>query len=226
MDLIELLILGLVFFAVSGAGKKKKKKNQQSGPASRNPAGAERAAGQPRGRAAMVEEQRRRAEAYRAQQAREADGREHPDSSRQSEAREHPYSRTAEDGGKRMSEAQRQRLQELRERQQERRESQAAAYGGPVRPHVAPSATTVQPHVAPSATTVQPHVAPSATTVQPHVAPLHVAAAPMRRQESEPLCLHPLHFHRAALVNGILMAEILGPCKARRHDPTNYNRLR
>lgn len=215
MDLIELLILGLVFFAVSGAGKKKKKKNQQSGPASRNPAGAERAAGQPRGRAAMVEEQRRRAEAYRAQQAREADGREHPDSSRQSEAREHPYSRTAEDGGKRMSEAQRQRLQELRERQQERRESQAAAYGGPVRPHVAPSATTVRPHVA-----------PSATTVQPHVAPLHVAAAPMRRQESEPLCLHPLHFHRAALVNGILMAEILGPCKARRHDPTNYNRLR
>ena len=204
MDLIELLILGLVFFAVSGAGKKKKKKNQQSGPASRNPAGAERAAGQPRGRAAMVEEQRRRAEAYRAQQAREADGREQPDSSRQSEAREHPYSRTAEDGGKRMSEAQRQRLQELRERQQERRESQAAAYGGPVRPHVAPSATTVQPHVA----------------------PLHVAAAPMRRQESEPLCLHPLHFHRAALVNGILMAEILGPCKARRHDPTNYNRLR
>ena len=208
MDLIELLILGL-------AGKKKKKKNQQSGPASRNPAGAERAAGQPRGRAAMVEEQRRRAEAYRAQQAREADGREQPDSGRQSEAREHPYSRTAEDGGKRMSEAQRQRLQELRERQQERRESQAAAYGGPVRPHVAPSATTVQPHVA-----------PSATTVQPHVAPLHVAAAPMRRQESEPLCLHPLHFHRAALVNGILMAEILGPCKARRHDPTNYNRLR
>ena len=204
MDLIELLILGLVFFAVSGAGKKKKKKNQQSGPASRNPAGAERAAGQPRGRAAMVEEQRRRAEAYRAQQAREADGREQPDSGRQSEAREHPYSRTAEDGGKRMSEAQRQRLQELRERQQERRESQAAAYGGPVRPHVAPSATTVQPHVA----------------------PLHVAAAPMRRQESEPLCLHPLHFHRAALVNGILMAEILGPCKARRHDPTNYNRLR
>ena len=215
MDLIELLILGLVFFAVSGAGKKKKKKNQQSGPASRNPAGAERAAGQPRGRAAMVEEQRRRAEAYRAQQAREADGREQPDSSRQSEAREHPYSRTAEDGGKRMSEAQRQRLQELRERQQERRESQAAAYGGLVRPHVAPSATTVQPHVA-----------PSATTVQPHVAPLHVAAAPMRRQESEPLCLHPLHFHRAALVNGILMAEILGPCKARRHDPTNDNRLR
>ena len=215
MDLIELLILGLVFFAVSGAGKKKKKKNQQSGPASRNPAGAERVAGQPRGRAAMVEEQRRRAEAYRAQQAREADGREQPDSGRQSEAREHPYSRTAEDGGKRMSEAQRQRLQELRERQQERRESQAAAYGGPVRPHVAPSATTVQPHVA-----------PSATTVQPHVAPLHVAAAPMRRQESEPLCLHPLHFHRAALVNGILMAEILGPCKARRHDPTNYNRLR
>ncbi len=215
MDLIELLILGLVFFAVSGAGKKKKKKNQQSGPASRNPAGAERAAGQPRGRAAMVEEQRRRAEAYRAQQAREADGREQPDSGRQSEAREHPYSRTAEDGGKRMSEAQRQRLQELRERQQERRESQAAAYGGPVRPHVAPSATTVQPHVA-----------PSATTVQPHVAPLHVAAAPMRRQESEPLCLHPLHFHRAALVNGILMAEILGPCKARRHDPTNDNRLR
>ena len=204
MDLIELLILGLVFFAVSGAGRKKKKKNQQSGPASRNPAGAERAAGQPRGRAAMVEEQRRRAEAYRAQQAREADGREQPDSGRQSEAREHPYSRTAEDGGKRMSEAQRQRLQELRERQQERRESQAAAYGGPVRPHVAPSATTVQPHVA----------------------PLHVAAAPMRRQESEPLCLHPLHFHRAALVNGILMAEILGPCKARRHDPTNYNRLR
>ena len=204
MDLIELLILGLVFFAVSGAGKKKKKKNQQSGPASRNPAGAERAAGQPRGRAAMVEEQRRRAEAYRAQQAREADGREQPDSGRQSEAREHPYSRTAEDGGKRMSEAQRQRLQELRERQQERRESQAAAYGGPVRPHVAPSATTVQPHVA----------------------PLHVAAAPMRRQESEPLCLHPLHFHRAALVNGILMAEILGPCKARRHDPTNDNRLR
>lgn len=215
MDLIELLILGLVFFAVSGAGKKKKKKNQQSGPASRNPAGAERVAGQPRGRAAMVEEQRRRAEAYRAQQAREADGREQPDSGRQSEAREHPYSRTAEDGGKRMSEAQRQRLQELRERQQERRESQAAAYGGPVRPHVAPSATTVQPHVA-----------PSATTVQPHVAPLHVAAAPMRRQESEPLCLHPLHFHRAALVNGILMAEILGPCKARRHDPTNDNRLR
>ena len=204
MDLIELLILGLVFFAMSSAGKKKKKKNQQSGPASRNPAGAERAAGQPRGRAAMVEEQRRRAEAYRAQQAREADGREQPDSGRQSEAREHPYSRTAEDGGKRMSEAQRQRLQELRERQQERRESQAAAYGGPVRPHVAPSATTVQPHVA----------------------PLHVAAAPMRRQESEPLCLHPLHFHRAALVNGILMAEILGPCKARRHDPTNYNRLR
>ena len=204
MDLIELLILGLVFFAVSGAGKKKKKKNQQSGPASRNPAGAERAAGQPRGRAAMVEEQRRRAEAYRAQQAREADGREQPDSGRQSEAREHPYSRTAEDGGKRMSEAQRQRLQELRERQQERRESQAAAYGGPVRPHVAPSATTVQPHVA----------------------PLHVAAAPMRRQESEPLCLHPLHFHQAALVNGILMAEILGPCKARRHDPTNDNRLR
>ena len=204
MDLIELLILGLVFFAMSSAGRKKKKKNQQSGPASRNPAGAERAAGQPRGRAAMVEEQRRRAEAYRAQQAREADGREQPDSGRQSEAREHPYSRTAEDGGKRMSEAQRQRLQELRERQQERRESQAAAYGGPVRPHVAPSATTVQPHVA----------------------PLHVAAAPMRRQESEPLCLHPLHFHRAALVNGILMAEILGPCKARRHDPTNDNRLR
>lgn len=188
----SIIIIGLIIWLVAravGRSKAQQSRGSQRGQAAPEDVPRRDLAVKPRTREEMVAEQRRRAEAYHAAQQAERTA---------MNEREHPYSlpqqrmRQAEapPAGARLNETPRQRVQEPRGQRPARQFS--AAISG-----LAPQTPMPQQRA-------------------PQEAPMSEVSAPMRGRVAVQPCAHSLHFHHTALVNGVIMAEILGPCKAKR----------